>query len=154
MAKRTYREFKSGIFNPKNKIKCGNKDTIFYRSGLELKVMTILDNNPNVILWSSEKIIIPYIKPPDDRPARYYVDFYFKLNVNNECKEFLVEIKPKNQCKPPVDHGNKKKSTLLYEQVMWAINNRKWEAASKWAEKRKMKFIILNEENIDTILGK
>jgi hypothetical protein len=164
--KRTYREFKQGIFKPQNSQKCLNKENIVYRSGLELKLMLVLDKNPNVIQWSSEKVIIPYKHPVKSAQsgtpqyARYFVDFYMKLKVGEVIKEYLVEIKPERQCSRPTTHGNKKQSTLLYENLTFCVNTSKWEAARKWCENEKrvknrdIEFIIITEKNIDTILGK
>jgi hypothetical protein len=158
--KRTYREFKQGLFKPNNQPKCINKTPPEYRSGLELKVMKVLDKNPNVLSWSSEKVIIPYQHPikssQSGKPeyARYFVDFYIKLKIGEKVAELLVEVKPENQCHKPKNHGNKKASTLLYENSMYAINCAKWEAAKKYCEKKNYQFIIITEKNIERILGK
>ena len=158
--KRTYREFKQGSFKPVNSSKCLNKTPPEYRSGLELKVMKVLDKNPNVLSWSSEKVIIPYKHPIKSaqagRPeyARYFVDFYIKLKVGENVQELLVEVKPEKQCSKPTTHGNKKASTILYENMTYAINTAKWEAAEQYCKKKNYKFIIITEKNIDTILGK
>jgi ATP:corrinoid adenosyltransferase len=76
-----------------------------------------------------------------------------KLRVGETIKEFLVEIKPHKQTKQPTTHGNKKKSTILYENVQWAINQAKWEAAKKYCEKKNMQFIIIDENNIEKLLS-
>jgi len=157
--KRTYREFKQGIYKPQNPIKCLNKDNIVYRSGLERKLMLVLDKNPNVVQWSSEKVIIPYKHPVKSAQsgtpqyARYFVDFYMKLKVGEVVKEYLVEVKPERQCSAPTNHGNKKRTTLLYENLQWAINQAKWEAAEAYCKKKNYKFLIINEKNIDNILS-
>jgi hypothetical protein len=159
MPKRTYREFKQGQFKPINKQKCLNKTNPEYRSGLEMKVMTVLDKNPNVLEWSSEMIVIPYIHPVktaqsgSPQYSRYFVDFYIKLKVGETVKELVVEVKPKKQCSKPQAHGNKKTSTLLYENVMWAVNQAKWEAATAYCKKKNYIFVIRNEDNIDSILS-
>lgn len=163
--KRTYREFKQGLYKPQNPSKCLNKTPPEYRSGLERKLMLVLDKNPNVIEWSSEKVIVPYKHPVKSAQsgtpqyARYFVDFYMKLKVGEVVKEYLVEVKPERQTRKAENHGNKKQSTLLYEQLQFAINTSKWEAAKKWCEDQKrlknrdIKFLIITEKNIDTILG-
>lgn len=158
-SKRTFREFKQGIFKPKNKQKCINKDQIVYRSGLECSFMLKLDNNPNVIQWSSESIIIPYFKSVENRSARYYVDFWFKIVLPDKTtKEFIVEIKPHRQTLPPTESKKKKASTILYENIMFKTNEDKWKAAQQWCsdyQKRgkNISFLIITEKNIDTILG-
>lgn len=157
--KRSYREFKQGIFKPSNPAKCLNKENIVYRSGLERKLMLVLDKNPNVIQWSSEKVIIPYKHPVKTAQsgtpqyARYFVDFYMKLKVGEVVKEYLIEVKPEKQCSAPTQHGNKKRTTILYENLQWAINKAKWEAAENYCKKKNYKFLIINEKNIDTILS-
>ena len=46
-----------------------------------------------VIKWSSEEYIIPYISPVDNRPHRYYPDFYVKVrNADNIVEEWIVEV--------------------------------------------------------------
>lgn len=163
--KRTYREFKQGLYKPQNPGKCLNKTPPEYRSGLERKLMLVLDKNPNVVEWSSEKVIIPYKHPVKSAQsgtpqyARYFVDFYMKLKIGEVVKEFLIEVKPDRQTREATKHGNKKQSTLLYEQIQFAINTSKWDAAKKWCEDQKrlknrdIKFLIITEKNIDTILG-
>ena len=157
--KRNYREFKQGVFKPSNPDKCLNKENIVYRSGLERKLMLVLDKNPNVIQWSSEKVIIPYKHPVKTAQsgtpqyARYFVDFYLKLKVGEVVKEYLIEVKPEKQCSPPTQHGNKKRTTILYENLQWAINKAKWEAAETYCKRKNYKFLIINEKNIDSILS-
>lgn len=157
--KRTYREFKQGLYKPMNPEKCLNKTPPEFRSGLERKLMLVLDKNPNVIKWSSEKVIIPYVHPlksaksGQNEYARYFVDFYMKLKMGEGYKEFLVEVKPDSQTKKPSCHGNKKQSTIVYENSMWAINQSKWQAAKKYCEKKNLQFIIITEKNIDQILS-
>lgn len=163
--KRTYREFKQGLYKPMNPDKCLNKTPPEFRSGLERKLMLVLDKNPNVVKWSSEKVIIPYVHPlksaksGQNEYARYFVDFYMKLKVGEGYKEFLVEVKPYSQTIEVSNNGNKKQSTLLYEKLQYSVNISKWSAAKKWCEDQKrlknrdIQFIIITEKNIDTILG-
>lgn len=152
MAKKKFDEFKQGIFKPLNKLKCLNKNDIVYRSSLEFKMMRILDANPNIIEWHSEGTVVPYMKPgPVTKPARYFVDFYFKIKIENVEKKYLVEIKPYRQSKPPEKHGNKKMSTILYENIQYAINKAKWEAADIYAKQRGMQFLVITEKNIDQL---
>lgn len=157
--KRTYREFKQGIYIPENKEKCKNTTPIVYRSGLEMKVMRVLDRNPNIISWSSEKTIIPYKHPIKSAKAgspqydRYFVDFYMKIKVGEVIKEILIEVKPDSQTRKPTTHGNKKQSTILYENVQYAINTSKWAAATEYCKRKGFQFIIITEKNIDTILS-
>ena len=54
----------SGYFKPKNPTKYrGNPTNIVYRSLWERKFMVFCDNNPSILQWGSEEIIIPYRAP-------------------------------------------------------------------------------------------
>lgn len=157
--KRTFREFKQGIYKPLNREKCLNKHEVVYRSKLEQRLMLILDRNPNVISWGSENVVIPYKHPIKSAQsgtpqyARYYMDFYCKLKINNVVKEMLIEVKPESQTRPPGKHGNKKSSTILYENLQWSINSAKWEAAHKFCVQKNWGFLIVTEKNIDSMLA-
>lgn len=149
------RDYKQGIFIPKNSQKCLNKKgDIFFRSYLEFKVMNLCDNNPNVLEWASEKHIIPYKHPLENRIARYYVDFYIKLETPTGIRKCLVEVKPERQTKPPVPSKNKKASTILYENVQYTINKAKWESAKQYAKNKGLEFLLLTEEDIDKLTKK
>ena len=89
----------SGKFKPKNYKKYkGDPTKIYYRSLWERRFMVYCDNNPNIIEWGSEEIIIPYISPLDNRPHRYFPDFYIKVReTNGKVKRYIIEIKPQKQ---------------------------------------------------------
>ncbi len=95
--------YKQGFFTPKFPEKyIGDVNNIVYRSGWEQKVMKYLDENINVLKWSSEEIVIPYISPIDNRPHRYFVDFYMEaIGRDGKIKKVLMEVKPHKQTQPP-----------------------------------------------------
>ena len=65
-----------GRFTPQNPKKYrGDSTGIIYRSSWELRVMKWLDDNPNVVWWNSEELIIKYKSPVDQRIHRYFPDF-------------------------------------------------------------------------------
>lgn len=146
-------EYKQGFFRPKNTEKCLNtkKNDIVFRSFLEFKVMNLCDMNPRVLEWSSERTIVPYFHPIENRMARYFVDFYIKIDTGNGIRKCLVEVKPERQTKPPVPSKRKKKSTILYENVQATINKAKWEAAMKYAKTKSMEFFLLTEKDVDAL---
>ena len=83
--------------------------------------MVYCDNNPNIIEWGSEEIIIPYRSPVDRKVHRYFPDFYIKYRTSNgEVKREIIEVKPKSQCFPPkrtkTSHKIQTKSSYLYNQ--------------------------------------
>lgn len=140
-------KFRQGIFTPKNREKFKGEKAI-YRSGLELKFFRFCDNNPNVVCWASESVVIPYISPIDGRVHRYFVDNYVIIREGNQLKKYLIEIKPSKQTQPPTTKYRKKEH-LLYEQKQYAVNVAKWEQARKYCSKHNMTFLILTERELD-----
>jgi len=140
-------KYRQGIFTPKNKDKfIGSYAN--YRSGLELKFMRFCDNNPNVVRWGSENVIVPYISPLDGRVHKYYVDNFVIIKENGILKNYLIEIKPSKQTQPPKTNY-KKKEHLIYEQSAWIINSAKWAAARELCKKRGFEFLILTEKHLN-----
>lgn len=143
--------FTQGIYQPKNKNKYIGRGAIVYRSSLELKAFRYLDNNPNVLSWSSESVVIPYVSPKDGKTHRYFVDLVAKLkSKDGEIKKLLIEVKPERQTKPPTISAKKKQKTVLYENYTYAINCAKWLAAKDWCNRKGYIFIILNEKHLNS----
>ena len=121
------------------------KDGIFieYKSSLELKFIRYCEMNSNITKYSLEPFPIQYIKPTDGQFHRYYIDFF--VEFKNGAK-FLVEIKPYSQTKKPILRKNLTK--YKDELITYYINQAKWKAATDFAEKRNMKFIVLTEREL------
>jgi len=139
--------FKQGVFKPKHPQKFIGKFAI-YRSSFELRFMRWADSNPNVLEWSSEQVIVPYVSPIDGRAHRYYVDNFVVIREGTVVKKYLVEIKPFQQTQPPRPSKRKKPATVLYEQTQWIINQAKWASAREFAKKKNVEFIILTEKEL------
>jgi hypothetical protein len=110
--------------------------------------MNWLDNNENIIQWSSEEIIIPYKSPVDNRWHRYFPDFFVKVRQKDDTiKAMILEIKPAKQTKPP---EKKKRVTKQYiqEVVTWGINEAKWKAATEFCLDRGWQFKVLTEHDL------
>jgi hypothetical protein len=142
-----------GRFKPKNPTKyMGDPTNIIYRSGWELKLMSYLDGNNNVIRWSSEEVVILYKSPIDGRRHRYFPDFYVEqINTNDNIDKILIEVKPKYQTIPPVVQTTKtKKPTKRYinEVKTWGVNQAKWIAAEEFCKDRGWKFQIMHEDHL------
>jgi hypothetical protein len=139
----------SGKYIPKNPNKyLGDPMNIWYRSLWERRVMVHLDDNPNVIQWSSEEIIIPYLSPIDNRWHRYFPDFLVKVkNKQNVIETIILEVKPEKQSVPP---PIRKKITKQYiqEVATYGINEAKWTAAVEYCKDRNWKFKVITEKNI------
>ena len=143
-----YHKYKQGIFIPQYPEKyVGNKKPT-YRSGMEQKFMRWCDSNPNVLRWTSETVVVPYRSPVDHKMHRYFIDNAVSIKEGDKTAYYLVEIKPACQTTKPTKHGNKKESTILYEQATWLVNESKWEAAKKFADERGWKFIIITENEL------
>ena len=130
-----------GKYRPRNIRKyLGDPRKITFRSTWERKFMVYCDTSPQIIEWASEEIVIPYLHP-DGKTRRYYPDFYIKRKNKNGIKEYVIEIKPKKQTRPP-------KRRNLKEELTWEMNKSKWEAARIYCEERNWEFQILNEDHL------
>jgi hypothetical protein len=139
----------SGLFKPRNPQKyIGDHTNIVYRSSWECKVMSWLDNNPDIISWQSEETIVPYKSPADNRWHRYFPDFVVKVRTrDNKIKTMMLEVKPKKQTLPP---EQKKRITKQYvnEVVTYGVNQAKWKAATEYCLDRGWEFKVLTEEHL------
>ena len=89
-----------GKYNPKHPQKyVGNVKNIVYRSMWERRFMKYCDDNPEVLVWSSEELVIPYLSPIDRKMHRYYPDFLIKVKRNDSTQTVVVEVKPKRETK-------------------------------------------------------
>lgn len=122
-------------------------ENIWYRSGWELQVFHWLDKTNEVLSWSSEEIVVPYVSPIDGKTHRYFVDNWARIQTSNGIVEYLIEIKPKKQLVLP--KKPKKQSKRYVEQVStYLINLAKWESAKKFADQNNMVFKILTEDEL------
>ncbi len=153
MATKSRKKYKQGIFTPMRPKKYIGTYPVVYRSSLELAVMRFFDSNTSVVAWGSESIIIPYTKPTDGKVHRYYTDFNVKIvDQAGKLQKYVIEVKPYKQTIPPTKHGNKKKKTLVYEQLSFAINTAKWTSAREWAKKHGYVFSIITEKDINRLI--
>lgn len=132
-----------GKFEVRNKEKyVGDVYNITFRSLWERKIMTDLDENPNVLKWSSEELAIPYVSPKDGRIHRYFPDFLVQMkDREGNIITALWEIKPYKETIPP-------KKKVLQEHVTYSVNVAKWDAARKFCEERNIRFRIITEKDI------
>jgi len=140
-----------GRYTPINPKKYkGNPSRIVYRSLWERKFMVYCDTNNSILEWGSEEVIIPYLSPWDGRVHRYFPDFYIKVREHNKTtKKYIIEIKPKKQCKPPIATPKRKTKKWFGEVKTWGINEAKWKYATKWCENNGMEFKVLNEDHLN-----
>ena len=139
----------SGRFNTKNPNKyLGDHTNIIYRSLWERRVMVHLDENPGVIEWASEEIIIPYLSPIDGKWHRYFPDFFVRTkNKDGILEGTILEVKPYAQAVPP-EVKTKKTRRYIREVVTYGINQAKWKAATEYCETRNWKFKVITEKEL------
>ena len=126
----------------------GNLHEVKHRSSWEHKYMKYLDNNSSVLEWASENVVIPYYNPIENRSRRYYVDFYVKVATKRgTIEKYIIEIKPSNQCNPPL---KPRRQSQKYKTAMktYIVNQSKWKAARKYAERRGWEFLVITEKHL------
>lgn len=142
-------EYKQGFFSPRFPKKyIGDPTNIVYRSGWEKRVMQTLDENSNVLRWASEEIVVPYISPIDNRPHRYFVDFYVEARApDGSIKKMLIEVKPASQTQPPKSPKRKTKR-YISEVMTYGVNEAKWKAAREFCKDKGWEFQIITEAEL------
>ena len=140
-------------YKGKYKVRCpykykGDPTKVIYRSLWELKFMKYCDSNINILEWGSEEMYVWYRSPVDNRPHRYFPDFYIKAKESNgQIKKYIIEVKPQKQTKPP---SKPKRQTRGYlrEAFEYARNQAKWKAANEWCIDRGFEFKVLTEKEL------
>lgn len=142
----TRSRYQQGYFKPKHPEKYkGDVTKIRFLSSWERRLFEFCDGNPHVIEWSSEEIIIPYVKPTDGQIHRYFPDVWVKYkDRSGRIVEEILEIKPEKETKPPT----RRTKHFLYEQVTWAINEAKWRSALEWCKQRNIGFRLVTENSL------
>lgn len=145
--------FNQGYYKPINAEKYVGPTPVIYRSSWERKFMMWCDNNQKVLMWSSEPVQIEYHSRQDNKMHMYYPDFYMKvLQEDGTIKEFLVEIKPKNQLikpEPPKKMSKKALESFQYLAEQYVRNLDKYTYARTYCKNREWSFIILTEDSIN-----
>ena len=126
----------------------GNPTKVIYRSLWELKFMTYCDTNINILEWGSEEVYMWYRSPVDNRPHRYFPDFYIKVREKNgTIKKYIIEVKPQTQTKPPARPKRQTKG-YLREAFEYAKNQAKWKSANEWCLDRGFEFKVITEKEL------
>jgi len=135
--------YAQGIFTPTNPQKYIGKHNPRYRSGWEFTFMQFCDNNKNVIQWSSESIIIPYIHPLTGKRTNYIPDFLVVYeNKHGQQKAEIVEIKPKKQSLIESRVANAR------DRAVVAINHAKWASAMAFCKQNGLTFRVITEDDL------
>jgi hypothetical protein len=125
----------------------GDHTRVEYRSLWERQVFRWMDDNVNVLKWSSEEVVVPYRCKTDNKMHRYFVDIkvQFRGGVT-----YLIEIKPKKETMPPKVRERKTRGYLM-EVMTYAKNISKWESATEYAKDRGWIFEIWHEDTIKSL---
>lgn len=140
--------FTQGNYIPKfpEKYVGNNISKIRYMSSWELSMHTFLDNNVNILKWSSESIAISYVKPTDGRIHKYYPDYYIEyLDKTGNLRREILEVKPEKQTKLSRARSAKNK---LYEDIQYSINIAKWTACQNFCNQHGITFKIITEKSM------
>tara|TARA_Y100001937_G_C6894748_1_gene230636 strand:- start:63 stop:503 length:441 start_codon:yes stop_codon:yes gene_type:complete len=125
----------------------GDASNVIFRSLWERNAFRWCENNPNVKLWNSEGVVVPYKCSVDNKLHRYFVDLLIEMDNK---KVFLVEIKPKSQTMPPKKKSRKTKR-YINEVVTFSKNQDKWNAADKFAKHNGWQFQVWTEETLKNL---
>jgi hypothetical protein len=135
-----------GKYKIKNPSKyLGDPKNVVYRSGWERSVMNWCDNNPNVVGWVSEEIVIPYLCETDKRMHRYFMDFLIKYK---DGRTVLVEVKPYKETVKPQGGQGRPRRQVLNETLTYIKNISKWTEAERYVADRGWTFEIWTEKEL------
>ena len=119
---------------------------------MELRLYKYLDQQPNVLQWSSEETVIPYFSPLDKKMHRYFMDAKATVKTKDGIERtHLIEVKPASQCKAPVAPKKvtkKNQARFLREQRTFIINTAKWAATETLCKKQGWTFTKLTEQHL------
>ena len=156
-------KYRQGLYTPKNKdkvIKLNSKGGLWYRSGLEQKMMIYLDNNSKIVNWGAEHLSIPYEKTEYDNDTKdlkttehcYYPDFYYELlREDGTVMKVVAEVKPLSETmEPKLPHNptSKQLKNFEYSLKMYNKNLSKWTYMIEYCRKKGFEFIIVTEERL------
>ncbi len=146
---------KKGQYRPQNPQKYrGDPGQIVYRSLWELKVMRRLDTNPQVVWWSSERVVVSYLDRTTGATRRYYPDFLYGRRKTPDAPivTIMAEVKPGKESPDhspcPTRRRGQSEARHLYEVMTWGKNKCKWDSARAYCAKRGWEFIVLTEKEL------
>lgn len=132
----------------------GDAHNIVVRSSWELKVFRRLDENPEVLWWSSEETVIPYTdstsvnRDGSLKLRRYFPDVLYETKKGGIV---LAEIKPRSQSPlhvRTIKTKGRSRRSVIAEAMTLSKNRSKWEAAARWCKLRGWRFQVLTEKEL------
>lgn len=130
-------------FTPKNPNKYNGTYPIIARSSWEWEFCTYCDLHPDVMQWSSESVKIPYGNPLNGQQSIYIPDFLvtYTSKGGNQPVTKLIEIKPLHEATE--SHARNSNDVAIRVK-----NEAKWGAATQWAMRRGIEFLVLTEAEL------
>jgi hypothetical protein len=156
-------KYKQGLYTPKNKdklIKANSYGGVYYRSGLEQKMMIYLDLNDNIRVWGAEYLKVPYKKSEYNNSTHdlettehtYFPDFYYELiRYDGSISKVVAEVKPSSEVKIPELPQNataKQLKNFEYSLKMYNKNISKWTYMIEYCERKGFEFVIITEQHL------
>lgn len=156
-------KYKQGLYLPRNTnkvIKLNSQGGLYYRSGLEQKMMIYLDTNERIIHWGAEHIRVPYTKTEWVSETQeykttehgYYPDFYYELQKSDgSVSRVVAEVKPSSETMEPKLNEKptaKQLKNFEYSLKMYNKNLSKWKAMIEYCERKGFEFIIITEQHL------
>lgn len=143
-----HKHYRQGVFKLKNPQKYdGDPNNVIYRSNLEHRFMKIFDEQPAILAWTSEELVINYYSKFDGKVRRYFPDVVLKVrDKDNKERILVIEIKPEGQTVKPNLTGKGRKA--IREAVTWQQNKDKWEQAKRFCDSKGYEFHILTERHL------
>lgn len=130
------------IFIPTNKQKYTGDYPIISRSSWEQEFMKYCDLHPDVMEWASEPVKIPYSDPLTGKQKLYIPDFLVTfLTKGGERRTKLIEIKPLHET-------TESHARNSHDVAIRTRNEAKWGAATQWAMRRGIEFLVWTEANL------
>lgn len=143
------KRFASGKYQVQNPEKYVGNKLPTYRSSWEFTFMRTCDSHPAIQKWASEAVSIPYRCPVTGRQTVYIPDFFIQyIDKDSRIHTELVEVKPRNQTVREAVGRNKN------NQIEYARNMAKWQAAQAWCKKQGIKFRVINEQDLFSLAPK
>lgn len=142
-------KYKQGEFIPTNTEKFCGQHNPFYRSGWEQKFMVLLDTTPTITKWCSECVAIKYWDKANNKPRKYFTDFYIEFE---DGRRMIIEIKPYKELQKPIQKQlktQKQKMQYLNEMKTYITNISKWQAADAFCKANGIEFKIATENNFN-----
>lgn len=130
------------LFNPEHPEKYKGDLPIEVKSLWELDFAKYCDRHPDVMQWTYEPTKIPYHDPISGRQKIYIPDFLVTfITRGRQATTKLIEIKPQGQAWYEQSRNSK-------DALLTLKNDAKWKAATNWALRRGVDFIIMTEADM------